>query len=87
MMIIVLAIQIVNIVIQTKLMLVELDIQKLLKGKHILLLLLLGFQLTTMWECDWVSIMDNINDIDRAKLAEQAEDEHINIRDDFYGKD
>ena len=45
-------------------MLVELDIQNYLK-KHIRLL---GFQLITMWECDWLSIMDNIHDIDRAKF-------------------
>jgi hypothetical protein len=34
-----------------------------------------------MWECDWLSIMDNIHDTDRAKLEGQAEDENINIRD------
>ena len=38
-----------------------------------------------MWKCDWLSIMDNINDIDRAKLEEQAGDENNNIRDAFYG--
>ena len=38
-----------------------------------------------MWECDWLLVMDNINDIDIAKLEEQAEDEHIDIKDAIYG--
>jgi len=46
---------------------------------------LLGFQLITMWECDWLSIMDNVNEAKRKALEEQAEDENINVRGAFYG--
>ena len=46
---------------------------------------LLGFQLITIWESDWISIMNNAKETERVTLEEQAEDEHIDVRGAFYG--
>ena len=38
-----------------------------------------------MWECDWLSVMENFNEKVRTALEVQAADEHINVRGAFYG--
>ena len=44
-----------------------------------------GYKVECIWECEWNEFKKNMSSTARKKLERQAANEHINIRDSFFG--